>query len=612
MPKEAQSMADIVTFVPQAHLAAQANMAGFIELCRTKLTLFGLSLPFDADRWDVSEHIQRKGRHTALRLVFSKQATSSNRQSAMMSEPFRSFAKSYIRYQHGMRPTTSLPNRMAALRALEAALLETGAADAVQTDARVLNRAAQLLAERLAVSSAYVAANQLEMVADFLCDNRLMAVPTRWRNPLKPPENHRTRIGTAADERRAAKMPSQAALDALPKVFLLATEPADVLVSSITAILCAAPERISETLCLPVNCEVRQKRDRSDEDAFGLRWWPAKRAEPTVKWIVPSMAGVVEEAVGKIRRLTDEAREVARWYEQNPTKLYLTEDTEHFRTKEWLSMADIAEILFAEPVYQDLPPKWCDNNSVLKQRRGRKAYVRFVDVQAAVLRQLPPGFPVADKTTGLRYGDALFVIQRNALDTSRPRFRCVIEPLKYSQIRGRLGAESANGRRSVFDHCGFYEPDGAPIRVNTHQFRHYLNTLAQAGGLSQLDIAKWSGRKDVRQNGYYDHEPSDAVVARIRAAVGDDTRFFGPLAAGPRAALITRDEFVPAEGADSALYGLRILHSRRCDVAVRDASPLPELWRTGLREGRGREGEAPPPGTCRGDAAAGDGGAGRS
>jgi hypothetical protein len=262
-----------------------------------------------------------------------------------------------------------------------------------------------------------------------------------------------------------------------------------------------------------------------------------------VKWIIPSMASVVKEAIGKIRRLTNEAREIARWYEQNPTRLYLPPEMEHLRVQEWLTLDEVAATVFAEPVSAELPVRWCSKNGILRQHRGRRAYMRFSDVEAAVLRQLPPGFPVADRATGLKYGDALFVTQRNALDPSKPRFRCVIEPVRYNQIRNRLAGRSKSCRYSIFERCGIAGPDGRPIHVNTHQFRHYLNTLAQAGGLSQLDIAKWSGRKDVRQNRYYDHETSDAVVARIRAAVGDDTRFFGSLATGPRAELITRDEF---------------------------------------------------------------------
>ncbi|HKT99653.1 MAG TPA: integrase [Paraburkholderia sp.] len=300
---------------------------------------------------------------------------------------------------------------------------------------------------------------------------------------------------------------------------------------------------INELLLLPVNCEVRQKRDGSHEDAYGLRWWPAKGAEPMVKWVISSMAGVVEEALAKIRGITDEAREVARWYENNPGMLYLTKETEHLRKQEWLSMSEVTEILFAGPVHSTTARRWCVDHDVPFERHGKKIYARFADLESNVLQMLPQGFPFVHEATGLKYSDALFVIQRHTLHATLTRLRCVIEPVSQGHIYIRLGAGSKHGIKSIFDRCGLYEPDGSPIRVGTHQFRHYLNTLAQAGGMSQLDIAKWSGRKDVRQNKYYDHEPPDSIVARIRMAVGDDTRMFGPLATAPRAALIARDEF---------------------------------------------------------------------
>ena len=540
--KGARLMADLITFVPHADLDARNNLAAFVEMCRTRLTVFGQSLDFEADSWDVTDTIKLAGKVKTLRLVFSNLDTCNKSERVMMREPFKSFAKSYMRYQHGINPTHDVGKRVAALRALEAALLETGTADPTRTDNHVLNRAAQLLGGRSAATVAYRAGGQLEKISNFLRDNHLIAVPTRWRNPLKRPVDT-VRVGKEADARRAAKMPSQAALDALPNAFKMATLPGDILVSSVIAILCSAPDRISEVLQLPVNCEVRQKREGSEEMVYGLRWWPAKGAAPMVKWVVPTMTGIVEAAIAKIRRLTDEARNVARWYEENPTQLYLTGDTEHFRAQEWLSMADVAAIVFADTVGPNTPRIWCDANQLPKQKRGGYVYVRFADVEATLLRQLPRGFPVITTKTNLLYSKALFVIQRNALHPRKPRFRCVIEPVTDSHVHPRLGQGSNHGIPSIFDRCGFYEPDGSSIRVHTHQFRHYLNTLAQAGGLSQLDIAKWSGRKDVRQNRYYDHETPAAVVARIRTAVGDDTRMFGPMATGPRAALITRDEF---------------------------------------------------------------------
>ncbi len=61
--------------------------------------------------------------------------------------------------------------------------------------------------------------------------------------------------------------------------------------------------------------------------------------------------------------------------------------------------------------------------------------------------------------------------------------------------------------------------------------------------MSQLDIAKWSGRKDIRQNAAYDHVTPDQMLQKIRDAVGDETQMFGPLAELPKRALIPRDEF---------------------------------------------------------------------
>lgn len=82
---------------------------------------------------------------------------------------------------------------------------------------------------------------------------------------------------------------------------------------------------------------------------------------------------------------------------------------------------------------------------------------------------------------------------------------------------------------SLFKRLNLTEEDGSPISIKTHAFRHYLNTLAQQGGLSQIDIAKWSGRKDIRQNAAYDHVTATALLARVQEAVGGTEEFYGAL-----------------------------------------------------------------------------------
>jgi hypothetical protein len=52
--------------------------------------------------------------------------------------------------------------------------------------------------------------------------------------------------------------------------------------------------------------------------------------------------------------------------------------------------------------------------------------------------------------------------------------------------------------------------------MNSHQFRHWLNTLAQIGGMSQMQIARWSNRKDIKHNEAYDHITADFMIEQAK------------------------------------------------------------------------------------------------
>lgn len=535
-------MSDVILFRPKAELDAAGNLAGFIESCRNDLTVFGADLDFEANVWDVTDALDLKGHgKKRQRMVFRVLVTGPDQAEAWMDDRFRPFAKAYMRYMHGFRPTKIIGIRLAALRVLESALSENGLVpDPIRIDTLILNRAAQMIVDRYSEVAAYRIGGQLEMASEFLADNRLTSVPTRWRNPIKRPGDT-VRVGKEFDARRQEKMPTEAALDALSKVFRLAAEPADIILSSVAAILCSAPDRVSEVLILPDLCEVHQSAGKGKADSYGLRWWPAKGADPMVKWIVHSMASIAKEAIGKIRLVTAEARQIAKWYEEHPGQIYLHDEVQHLRNVEWLTMGEVAEIIGLKK--SNYAHAWCRVNGVESVWHGRSKRVRFFDVEAAVLARLPSGFPLLVKETGLKYSDALLIVQTNELNSEKETCRCMIEPISINQINAGLGSRAKHGNTSVFSKFGFTEPDGSPIKITTHQFRHYLNTLAQAGGMSQLDIAKWSGRKDIRQNAAYDHVTSDQMLQKIRDAVGDESQMFGPLAEIPKKVLIPRDEF---------------------------------------------------------------------
>lgn len=535
-------MADIILFTPQSQRDAEENLASFVELCRNQLTAFGADLDFDKNVWNVTDSVQLKSKgRQQTNCTFSTLSTCDNKEPTIMAEPFLSFAKSYFRYLFSLAQAKNLSNRLSALRSIESALSEKGIApNPVMADAGAFNRAAQLIQERYAPSLAYRIGQELERLAEFVVYGHLVLVSLKWRNPIPRPREG-NRVGAEADKQRAEKLPSPEALEVLPKVFWMAKEPIDVLASSVAAILCSAPDRINEVLLLPVNCEVHG--GQPGKPAYGLRWWPAKGAPPMVKWIVPTMVSVVQEAISKIAKLTSKAREVASWYEENPNRLYIPGHLSHLRDKEFLTFAEVATLIF-EVSAKGAGRQWCVQNKVPFSGFGSNGGVRFRDVEAAAIAQLPDGFPWLNSEVGLRYSEALLVTRRYELSQERGTFNGVVDAITNQQISDALGGRAKHGHESSFSRLGFMASDGSPLKINTHQFRHYLNTLAQAGGMSQLDIAKWSGRRDIRQNEAYDHVPPADILAKIRNAVGELPETTEALNALPARVIIRREEFL--------------------------------------------------------------------
>ncbi|WP_454730868.1 MULTISPECIES: integrase [Cupriavidus] len=534
--------AELILFTPRAERDAESNLEQFIQLCRNQLTTYGNDLAFDADERDISDHVNLKGMgNKRTRLRFYTYSSLDLPEPQAMTEPYKSFAKAYIRYTNAMRPLTSFGPVLAALRMVHEALTEGGEVTPVRIDAAILNRAAQITVENYRGSAVSIGGH-LQRIAAFLERHRLTAIPANsWKSPITR-QRTQGRVGQQFDEERASKLPSEAALDALPKIFRLADETTFVLVSSIAALLCAAPDRINEVLMLPTDCEVHQ-RNADGSEAYGLRWWPAKGADPMVKWIVPSMKEVVSEALNKIRKYTRHAREVARWYEDNPNRVYILPEYEYLRGKALLRNSEVGFILFGKETDRSVINGWYKSKGIETVCVEGKHYARFSDIERFILSQLPRGFPWLNAELELKFSDALFVAKRNDFAADRASWVGIVEAVNVNQVNNRLGPKNGSHHVTIFERYGFTEPDGSPIKVTTHQFRHYLNTLAQAGGLSQLDIAKWSGRKNIHQNAAYDHVSADELVLKIRNALGDDCQVFGPLAELPKRIVIHRDEF---------------------------------------------------------------------
>lgn len=140
----------------------------------------------------------------------------------------------------------------------------------------------------------------------------------------------------------------------------------------------------------------------------------------------------------------------------------------------------------------------------------------------------------------------LFVNQAHG---RRSAYCTLVEQVTIQSYHNWL-AGSNNGRKlSVFEEWDFAEADGTRIELGSHNFRHWLNTVAQLKGMSEVDIAMWSGR-EIQQNRAYDHVTPEETLSQIRAAFDDGTGIGPMFEAGRMVGInrpVDREEFVDAQ-----------------------------------------------------------------
>jgi hypothetical protein len=433
-----------------------------------------------------------------------------------MSAGFTGFAKSYFRYSLSLRPSTAWANRLTALRILDDALDAEGHEGMVHKatyDAFVYG--AQRVVKEYQPDSAHKIGGELAHIAKFLVENDLCLMNSIWNNPIKKSRDPNIRVGMAADKARENKMPSIEAIEAIAYIFQNPMTPADVFVSSAVAAMHCFPQRINEVVRLSFNCEVEY--DSAEQPQYGLREPGSKGFNDSVRWVIGTMEPVARAAIRKLKEASSEARKVALWYEEKPTKIYIDPEFAYLRSLEYLSQEEVSLLLYGVP---DGAKKWCSNHGI---KEVTPNHFPFSEIERVVLGKLPKGFPIAP--TGLKYSETLFIARRFELDAKLGTYRCLVDTISSGELASRLG--KSGSATSIFDKYGFKELDRTPVSMNSHQCRHYLNTLAQANGASQLDIAMWSGRADVSQNATYDHVSHETIIAAANSlAVAAGSKLF--------------------------------------------------------------------------------------
>lgn len=494
-------MAKIFQFIPKHNVEAAENLAEFIRLCREELTVFGANLEWEENLWS-PPGVSFGNLDQKTRILDPSNA---------MQQPFLDFAKAYFRYQQGHKPTKS-HIEIRALKCFERALLQTrGEANIALVNSLVLDNAALLAKKFFSPGTAYQVGREIGRIASFVSEkHHLISGQLDWRSPiLRPIDTVRT--GIKAREQREKKLPNEELLHALAEIFSSnPTPPKDIFTSPICVMLLCAPSRISEILSLPVDCEVWQTK-RDGNKAYGWRFQPGKGGTPCIKWIPDAMISIAQEAILRVRKLTDEARKIAKWHEAHPHLFYRHEDCPNVPEDQPLTIVQTGYAL-GIPVDDQ---RYCRAELRRLDLSDQAGTNTLKLLQQWLVAKLPPDFPWLDKERGIRFSDALFCLQAKLLRPDMPKSPILVWKPTPNTLNDDLSSrESTPGYvvPSIFDRYGYKN-----LKANSHQFRHLLNTMAQRGGLSQAEIARWSGRADMKQNRVYDHMSEFELVDMIRS-----------------------------------------------------------------------------------------------
>lgn len=509
-------MADIFHFVPQSQLDAKHNLEQFIDMCKTELTVFGKNLNWSDWKWP------RAGNFTKLGVTNSRTSNVSDK----MDDEFMDFAKAYFRYQQGHKPTGT-KNDLKALRAIEAALIQvSGSAGIGGLDMVVLDESAQLIRGHYSAGAAYQAGRELERLAKFVTSKRLIATDlSSWKSPI-PREKDDIQTGPVAKARREKKLPEEQSLIAMAEMFSNnPSDPKDIFTTSTFAMLMCAPSRISEVLELPADCEVEDP-DSKGVLRYGWRFYSGKGFGGDIKWIPTEMVGIAKEAIRRIKAITEESRKLAKWLEDHPDKFYRHAECPDVPENEPLTMKQACQALgMAHDTRGSCRTSL--NNCGLKKEDG---FHTLNTLWKYVLSRQPEGLPWLDKKRKLKYSNALFCMQSNLLGSQRGTSPVILWAPSNNIINNDMSPRESlgeSGHQSIFDRSNYLTQDGQRIKLRSHQVRHLLNTMSQRGGLSQLEIAKWSGRADIKQNRTYNHMSEYEMVARAEQ-LDTSLTLFGP------------------------------------------------------------------------------------
>jgi hypothetical protein len=487
-----------------------------VAAAREKFALDFPSSPtmFGAPVWEVISLHDRTVNRSNRRIYFARYANTGE----PLPAEYANVVKSWLILNR--RSARNMGQRLGAARMLWEAILARRAGDpgAFHWDKlseEDLSQAELVMRSHWEETTTYKLTASMLVFTRFLAD-RGVCRPLYY-TPQTPRVEDLNRHTIAGQQARRDRLPTETALNGLADIYReLANEPNDKLRMAALAILVVSGLRISELLTLPFDCEVEEAR--GGQPRYGLRYYREKTRGGAkmlaVRWLTATGADLARQAIRQIREITHEARERARILEQSPQRVPIP----GFHWSARMTADEVAQALGLRrgSVFR------ISSERLARHRDRRGFFYRASEVEAYLRSLRAERLWTVDRRDGTQQmlSESLLIAFRGFFQTRKEVSRLLVEPVLISQMND-FGAGRGTQLKSVFQRFGIREPNGAFCRLTTHQFRHWLNHIADRGGLPVDLQTRWLGRENPKDTEAYRHASVDERLEWVKAGIRD-------------------------------------------------------------------------------------------
>lgn len=508
---------------------AKQSLESFITQEQAIFRSLPISTPWSEPLWGIGNWLpQRDVNKHALTFETHRQALEKTGYPAPAKGPlpfaFQDFSKALIVY---LQRTRSLKFSMVAayniaVRRLYNPLFERGVSDPTLLTRGDFERVVGFLRES-GYKNLYDAISHLQVIADTIDNLQLTEIAIHFEHDAKP-EKRRHDYISLHDPDRAVKqrksddrLPSREAMEAYALCSNNPLSEGEEILLRVIDLLIATGQRGNEVAVIPYDCWVERPIKGTTGEVVvdvngkalvecGIRYFAEKQFQSRVHWFAESDIPLARRAVERLKMLTKEQREIARWQEAHPGRLWDYSPQKEMSEAEVLSWLGFSQ---NRDTSRNLHAYFW-RNGIHPIKEMRRKYLAG-DIERFLVPKLRGHAALADNV-----GDSLRIVLKTsetlaiAFDgqfrlggREANVFRAVPRRVTLLDINHALGSDEK--RASIFSRRSLTESDGTPIKLTSHQPRHWRNTIYHLTGMSDVQQALALGRKRLDQNKHYQH-----------------------------------------------------------------------------------------------------------